>query len=145
MRRRWRHRLRRGLPSPARLLSVVRGCRPCQANSVKVRYGPPRPGSGPLMEPHSGVHSKPPRAWPTALRHNRLTMSEEERVRAATTPQPRHVGLGLGPDKLRTIYRQMVMARALDRRMWVLNRQGKAPFAISGQGPQAAPVLAPPA
>ncbi len=76
----------------------------------------------------------------TALRDNRLTMSEEERARAATTPQPRHVGLGLGPDKLQAMYRQMVMARALDRRMWVLNRQGKAPFVISGQGHEAAQV-----
>jgi 2-oxoisovalerate dehydrogenase E1 component alpha subunit len=77
---------------------------------------------------------------PGALRHNRLTMSEEERSRATTAPQPRHVELGLALDKLRTMYRQMVMARALDRRMWVLNRQGKAPFVISGQGHEAAQV-----
>jgi 2-oxoisovalerate dehydrogenase E1 component alpha subunit len=38
------------------------------------------------------------------------------------------------------MYRQMVLARALDRRMWVLNRQGKAPFVISGQGHEAAQV-----
>ena len=35
------------------------------------------------------------------------------------------------------MYRQMVLARAADRRMWVLNRQGKAPFVISGQGHEA--------
>jgi 2-oxoisovalerate dehydrogenase E1 component alpha subunit len=34
----------------------------------------------------------------------------------------------------------MVLARAIDRRMWVLNRQGKAPFVISGQGHEAAQV-----
>ncbi|MDQ6898826.1 MAG: thiamine pyrophosphate-dependent dehydrogenase E1 component subunit alpha [Candidatus Dormibacteraeota bacterium] len=38
------------------------------------------------------------------------------------------------------MYRQMVLARAIDRRMWVLNRQGKAPFVISGQGHEAAQV-----
>jgi len=38
------------------------------------------------------------------------------------------------------MYRHMVLARALDRRMWVLNRQGKAPFVISGQGHEAAQV-----
>ena len=38
------------------------------------------------------------------------------------------------------MYRQMFLARALDRRMWVLNRQGKAPFVISGQGHEAAQV-----
>src|SRR5690348_1913595 len=67
-------------------------------------------------------------------------MSEEDRARVTTARQPRHVALGLSPDDLRTMYRQMVMARALDRRMWVLNRQGKAPFVISGQGHEAAQV-----
>lgn len=38
------------------------------------------------------------------------------------------------------MYRHMVLARAIDRRMWVLNRQGKAPFVISGQGHEAAQV-----
>ena len=67
-------------------------------------------------------------------------MSEEERARATTARQPRHEALGLAPERLREMYRQMVMARALDRRMWVLNRQGKAPFVISGQGHEAAQV-----
>jgi 2-oxoisovalerate dehydrogenase E1 component alpha subunit len=58
----------------------------------------------------------------------------------ATTKQTRHVQLGLSEEKLLTMYRQMVLARALDRRMWVLNRQGKAPFVISGQGHEAAQV-----
>jgi 2-oxoisovalerate dehydrogenase E1 component alpha subunit len=38
------------------------------------------------------------------------------------------------------MYGQMVLARAIDRRMWVLNRQGKAPFVISGQGHEATQV-----
>ncbi|MDQ6774384.1 MAG: thiamine pyrophosphate-dependent dehydrogenase E1 component subunit alpha [Candidatus Dormibacteraeota bacterium] len=38
------------------------------------------------------------------------------------------------------MYRHMVVARAIDRRMWVLNRQGRAPFVISGQGHEAAQV-----
>jgi 2-oxoisovalerate dehydrogenase E1 component alpha subunit len=67
-------------------------------------------------------------------------MSEEERARTTTARQPRHEALGLTGDKLKTMYRQMVLARALDRRMWVLNRQGKAPFVISGQGHEAAQV-----
>jgi|ERR1041385_6522152 2-oxoisovalerate dehydrogenase E1 component alpha subunit len=67
-------------------------------------------------------------------------MSEEDRARATTARQPRHVAIGLAPDKLLTMYRHMVLARALDRRMWVLNRQGKAPFVISGQGHEAAQV-----
>src|SRR5437660_11980504 len=54
--------------------------------------------------------------------------------------ETRHQGLGLSEEKLLSMYRQMVLARALDRRMWVLNRQGKAPFVISGQGHEAAQV-----
>lgn len=47
---------------------------------------------------------------------------------------------GLADEQLVTMYGQMVLARAIDRRMWVLNRQGKAPFVISGQGHEAAQV-----
>ncbi len=57
-----------------------------------------------------------------------------------TAKGTRHTQLGLDPPRLLTMYRQMVLARAIDRRMWVLNRQGKAPFVISGQGHEAAQV-----
>lgn len=40
----------------------------------------------------------------------------------------------LDPDRLRTLYYFMVLSRELDRRIWVLNRQGKSAFVISGQG-----------
>ena len=68
-------------------------------------------------------------------------MSEEEQsVQTAPARESRTAALGLEPDKLLAMYRQMVLARAIDRRMWVLNRQGKAPFVISGQGHEAAQV-----
>jgi 2-oxoisovalerate dehydrogenase E1 component alpha subunit len=38
------------------------------------------------------------------------------------------------------MYRFMLLARALDERMWLLNRAGKAPFVISCQGHEAAQV-----
>ena len=60
----------------------------------------------------------------------------------ATAKETRHAGLGLDPERLLAMYRQMVLARAVDRRMWVLNRQGKAPFVISGQGHEAVQVAA---
>jgi len=60
----------------------------------------------------------------------------------ATAKETRHVALGLEPTRLLTMYRHMVLARAVDRRMWVLNRQGKAPFVISGQGHEAIQVAA---
>jgi 2-oxoisovalerate dehydrogenase E1 component subunit alpha len=46
----------------------------------------------------------------------------------------------LEPDVLRTMLRHMVRARVLDERMWVLNRQGRAPFVISCQGHEGAQV-----
>ncbi|EHL2821152.1 thiamine pyrophosphate-dependent dehydrogenase E1 component subunit alpha, partial [Listeria monocytogenes] len=41
---------------------------------------------------------------------------------------------GLTEDKLIKMYETMLMARRLDERMWLLNRSGKIPFTISGQG-----------
>src|SRR2546421_2442888 len=65
-------------------------------------------------------------------------MSEEASARATRARDLRHEALGLEAARLLTMYRQMVLARAIDRRMWVLNRQGKAPFVISGEGHEGA-------
>src|ERR1700730_7948432 len=67
-------------------------------------------------------------------------MIDEASVRSTRDRELRHEALGLTSDRLLTMYRQMVLSRAIDRRMWVLNRQGKAPFVISGQGHEAAQV-----
>ena len=48
--------------------------------------------------------------------------------------------LGLTRDELLEMYRLMVIARAVDERMWILNRAGKIPFVISGQGHEGAQV-----
>ena len=47
---------------------------------------------------------------------------------------------GVDERTLLEMYRFMVLARALDERMWLLNRTGKAPFVISCQGHEAAQV-----
>jgi 2-oxoisovalerate dehydrogenase E1 component alpha subunit len=52
----------------------------------------------------------------------------------------RHEALGLEDDDLLEIYRCMLLARRVDERMWILNRQGKAAFVISCQGHEAAQV-----
>lgn len=44
----------------------------------------------------------------------------------------------LGGDQLLKIYRQMVLCRTLDERVWMLNRQGKAALVASSQGHEAA-------
>ncbi len=75
-----------------------------------------------------------------ALREIIASVSEPPQAQTTTARQPRHSALGLDAAKLQAMYRHMVLARAIDRRMWVLNRQGRAPFVISGQGHEAAQV-----
>ena len=48
--------------------------------------------------------------------------------------------LGLSRDDLIEMYRLMAITRAVDERMWILNRAGKIPFVISGQGHEGAQV-----
>jgi len=48
--------------------------------------------------------------------------------------------LGLSADDLLEMYRLVALARAVDERMWVLNRAGRIPFVISGQGHEGAQV-----
>jgi 2-oxoisovalerate dehydrogenase E1 component alpha subunit len=53
-----------------------------------------------------------------------------------------HLGesVGLSDDELIEMYRLVALTRALDERMWVLNRAGRIPFVISGQGHEGAQV-----
>jgi 2-oxoisovalerate dehydrogenase E1 component alpha subunit len=48
--------------------------------------------------------------------------------------------VGLADTDLLAMYRTLALSRALDERMWVLNRSGRAPFVISGQGHEGAQV-----
>ncbi|HYC06399.1 MAG TPA: thiamine pyrophosphate-dependent dehydrogenase E1 component subunit alpha [Candidatus Binatia bacterium] len=48
--------------------------------------------------------------------------------------------LGLSDAELVEMYRAVALARAIDERMWVLNRAGRIPFVISGQGHEGAQV-----
>src|SRR3954465_15449620 len=47
---------------------------------------------------------------------------------------------GLSAPRLVELYYKMALSRAIDDRLWVLNRQGKVPFIVSGQGHEAAQV-----
>ena len=54
---------------------------------------------------------------------------------------PSSVGdAGLPHDFLLDMYRHLALARALDERMWQLNRSGKAAFIVSGQGHEGAQI-----
>ncbi len=52
----------------------------------------------------------------------------------------RHEVLGLTNEDLLEMHYHMLLARRVDERSWILNRQGKAPFVISCQGQEAAQV-----
>lgn len=54
--------------------------------------------------------------------------------------QSRHRSLGLTDDQALAMYEVMRLARAIDERMWLINRQGRAPFVISCQGQEGAQV-----
>ena len=49
-------------------------------------------------------------------------------------PVPLHEQLQLPSDRLREMFETMLLARAVDERQWILNRQGREPFHISCQG-----------
>ncbi|MBK9714712.1 MAG: thiamine pyrophosphate-dependent dehydrogenase E1 component subunit alpha [Kouleothrix sp.] len=62
-----------------------------------------------------------------------MTLKETEPLALERAP-------GLDEQTLLEMYGYMLLARALDERMWLLNRSGKAPFVISCQGHEAAQV-----
>ncbi len=70
------------------------------------------------------------------LDHKRATA---ETITATVAPPSTGDG-GLPHETLREMYRLIYLARALDERMWQLNRAGSAPFAVSGQAHEAAQV-----
>ncbi len=59
---------------------------------------------------------------------------------ATTDTRPRHTELGLSDDDVIGMYRDMLLARAVDERMWLMQRAGKIAFIISGQGHEGAQV-----
>jgi 2-oxoisovalerate dehydrogenase E1 component alpha subunit len=61
---------------------------------------------------------------------------------AVTDRKITHLGesVGLSDEQLIEMYRLVALTRALDERMWVLNRAGRIPFVISGQGHEGAQV-----
>jgi 2-oxoisovalerate dehydrogenase E1 component alpha subunit len=59
---------------------------------------------------------------------------------AHTEAGPRHAELGLTDEDVLGMYRAMLLARAVDERMWLMQRAGKIAFIISGQGHEGAQV-----
>jgi 2-oxoisovalerate dehydrogenase E1 component alpha subunit len=67
-------------------------------------------------------------------------MATKTEVLAAKEGQSRHRALGLSDETALRMYEVMRLARAIDERMWLINRQGRAPFVISCQGQEGAQV-----
>jgi len=67
-------------------------------------------------------------------------MTASDPVNAATPGDRLGADLGLTEADLVAMYRHVALARALDERMWILNRAGRIPFVISGQGHEGAQV-----
>jgi 2-oxoisovalerate dehydrogenase E1 component subunit alpha len=59
---------------------------------------------------------------------------------ATTDTGARHAQLGLSDADVLDMYRGMLLARAVDERMWLMQRAGKIAFIISGQGHEGAQV-----
>src|SRR5579883_3210557 len=67
----------------------------------------------------------------------RSTMESSLGTKTSPTPAAPTPLLG---EQLLDLYRTMMLSRLLDERMWILNRQGRAPFTISCQGHEATQV-----
>ena len=67
-------------------------------------------------------------------------MTATHRAKSATRDARLGAELGLTDDDLLGMYRMVALARAVDERMWILNRAGRIPFVISGQGHEGAQV-----
>ncbi|MCL1631908.1 thiamine pyrophosphate-dependent dehydrogenase E1 component subunit alpha [Sporolactobacillus sp. CPB3-1] len=59
---------------------------------------------------------------------------------STTQVKNRHRELGLSDQDVLNMYTQMLKARRVDERLWLLNRAGKIPFVVSCQGQEAAQV-----
>ena len=97
-----------------------------------------------------GVDPRPPdavarssarRRWPSTAGRSTSDGGVVEAPRRAGKPAS-HLGdaVGLSDDDLLEMYRLVALARAVDERMWILNRAGRIPFVISGQGHEGAQV-----
>jgi len=72
-----------------------------------------------------------------ARRKTPVPVEEAVRPRGSNgvvTHRPVHVELGLSPERMLEMFEVMLLARIIDERQWILNRQGREAFHISCQG-----------
>ena len=59
------------------------------------------------------------------------------RLTGGTIKMIDYKSVGLSEEDLKEIYKWMDLGRKVDERLWLLNRAGKIPFVVSGQGQEA--------
>src|SRR5438046_2233055 len=64
----------------------------------------------------------------------------QERAHHSTRARAHSASQRLSPTQLLDLYHKMALSRAIDDRLWLLNRQGTIPFIVTGQGHEAAQV-----
>ena len=69
-----------------------------------------------------------------------IPMAESETDIATLKTSDERTSEGIDGEKLLGMYRQMVLCRTLDERIWLLNRQGKAAIMASAQGHEASQI-----
>ena len=67
-------------------------------------------------------------------------MAVTRKTRSAPGTSDLAASVGLTDADLLAMYHKVALARAVDERMWILNRAGRIPFVISGQGHEGAQV-----
>lgn len=63
-----------------------------------------------------------------------MTLNLAENLESKTRAEPRHVQLGLYDEQVLEMYWNMLLARRIDERMWILHRQHEVAFHVSGIG-----------
>ena len=76
----------------------------------------------------------------TRLRRKSTPMEDPQSNTSTLSTKDRGIGGVLDESSLLEMYRQMVLCRTLDERVWLLNRQGKAAIVASAQGHEAAQI-----
>src|SRR5215218_7260337 len=82
----------------------------------------------------------PARRRSPAVRQRAPNGVARDAVATPKAPQAEHAELGLSRERLLAMFETMLLARAIDERSWILNRQGRQPFHISCQGHEGAGV-----
>src|ERR1700756_741860 len=74
------------------------------------------------------------RSSATSLKASANGVVKDAPVAVAAKTPPLHKELGLSRERLHEMLETMLLARAVDERQWILNRQGREAFFISCQG-----------